>query len=193
MQSNFLFEQHPMNCTGLLGSVVSNGRASLVLVHCTTTECKDLFVVHDVFRAIRLCRLVQRQRRPRTVGVCCQSPSRRLLARLKDFDDHLGPSVVWSSAIAQKIVKVIHNEAYGAVDGIMPRCGKPCPRSKCPCTKALGHVSTADDALHDTYHQPGGLTGGYWNNTNELIAQSCAICVVEKSYMVFTSGNRSYT
>ncbi|EQC28653.1 hypothetical protein SDRG_13530 [Saprolegnia diclina VS20] len=115
-----------------------------------------------------------------------------LLARLKALDVHLGPSVLWSSSIAHKIVKAIHNEAYGAVDGIMPRCGKPCPRCFCPCTKALGHVSTTDDALHDTYHQPVGLTGISWNKTNELVESSCATSVVENNVFVFTSGRRPY-
>ncbi|EQC25005.1 hypothetical protein SDRG_17106 [Saprolegnia diclina VS20] len=84
-----------------------------------------------------------------------------LLARLEELSCTLSPSTVWSSMMATRTLDLIRNEAYGAVDGIVPRCGQPCPWCKCPCTKALGHASTgnADDLLHDTPHQPDGLVG----------------------------------
>ncbi|KDO19247.1 hypothetical protein SPRG_15121 [Saprolegnia parasitica CBS 223.65] len=145
-----------------------------------------------------------------------RSIPKSLLVCVAALDASLGPSAVLSSTITRKIVKVIRNEAYGAADGIMPRCGKPCPRCKCPCTKALGHAfrkkdtkapsrasskkatrghvsTTEDNTLHDTYHQPGGLVGGYCVDTKQLYALSCAACVVENDYMVLSSGNRPYT
>ncbi|KDO26850.1 hypothetical protein SPRG_08141 [Saprolegnia parasitica CBS 223.65] len=121
-----------------------------------------------------------------------RSVPQSLVARLKALDDRLNPSTMWSSLITEKIIQVIRNEAYGAADGIMPRCGKPCPRCKCPCTKALGHVSSTDGALHDTYHQPEGLTGVNWHGTNELVALSCATNVIKNCSVLFPSGKRSY-
>ncbi|EQC36855.1 hypothetical protein SDRG_05685 [Saprolegnia diclina VS20] len=116
-----------------------------------------------------------------------------LQARLTALDARLTPSAGLSSTMAWEVVKVIQTEAYGAVDGIMPRCGKPCPRCKCPCIKALGHVYTKDDALHDTYHQPGGLVGVSWVKTRELVESSCATSVVENDYIELPTGSRPYT
>ncbi|EQC40124.1 hypothetical protein SDRG_02775 [Saprolegnia diclina VS20] len=116
-----------------------------------------------------------------------------LLRRIGAMASQLRPSSEWSSTMTKAVVGVIQNEAYGAVDGIMPRCGAPCPRCHCPCTKALGHTSTKDNALHNTYHQPEGLVGVWDVDTRELLAASCATCVVDNCTMVFTSGNRPYT
>ncbi|EQC40123.1 hypothetical protein SDRG_02774 [Saprolegnia diclina VS20] len=115
-----------------------------------------------------------------------------LLTHLATLTAHLGPSTQWSSTMADKVVNVIQNEAYGAVDGIMPRCGAPCPRCRCPCTKAMGHASTKHDALHDTYHQPEGLVGVYTLRSHELVYRSCATCVVDDIGMYFASGSRPY-
>ncbi|KDO18471.1 hypothetical protein SPRG_16179, partial [Saprolegnia parasitica CBS 223.65] len=48
---------------------------------------------------------------------------RGLLARLDELSSTLSPSVAWSSTMATRTLDVIRNEAYGAVDGIVPRCG----------------------------------------------------------------------
>ncbi|KDO24338.1 hypothetical protein SPRG_10415 [Saprolegnia parasitica CBS 223.65] len=115
-----------------------------------------------------------------------------LLRRLRATALELRPSTACSSTMTKAVIGVIRNEAYGAVDGIVPRCGAPCPRCCCPCTKALGHTSTKDDALHDTYHQPGGLVGGWVDTTHELVYRSCATSVVDDIGIVFASGVRPY-
>ncbi|KDO16330.1 hypothetical protein SPRG_15622 [Saprolegnia parasitica CBS 223.65] len=115
-----------------------------------------------------------------------------LLTHLAALKAQLGPSTQWSSTMADEVLDVIQNEAYGAVDGIMPRCGAPCPHCRCPCTKALGHASTKDDALHDTYHQPEGLVGVYMVRSHELVYRSCATSVVDDISIAFASGSRPY-
>ncbi|KDO16982.1 hypothetical protein SPRG_17296 [Saprolegnia parasitica CBS 223.65] len=98
----------------------------------------------------------------------------------------LRPCSVWSAEMADSALDLIRDEAYGAVDGIVPRCGEPCPWCQCPCTKALGHASkSVYDRLHDAPHQPSGLVGAYKSSTEELSPYSCAQSVVQGRWMKY--------
>ncbi|KDO24993.1 hypothetical protein SPRG_09723 [Saprolegnia parasitica CBS 223.65] len=94
-----------------------------------------------------------------------------------------------STSMATKVLELIRDESFGASSGVIPRCGKPCPHCRCPCTKALGHASVDDDdKLHDTYHQPAGLVGVPWTRTGILVSESCTTSVVNDNNVVFSDG-----
>ncbi|KDO26779.1 hypothetical protein SPRG_20581 [Saprolegnia parasitica CBS 223.65] len=86
----------------------------------------------------------------------------RLLDRLHEVATRLRPSQGVSSAVTTAILYLEDANV------LVARCGEPCPRCECPCTKASGH-----DDDHDTYHQPQGLVGTM-DADGELIAASCA-------------------
>ncbi|OQR84201.1 hypothetical protein ACHHYP_13735 [Achlya hypogyna] len=110
---------------------------------------------------------------------------------LRSLDTHkiaLDESSVITSSIANDVVDLIRDEAYGAASGIVPRCGKPCPFCSCPCTKALGHASTTGDGPHDTFHQPAGLVGCHDKVSRRLTCGSCATLVADDAYMICPDG-----
>jgi hypothetical protein len=84
------------------------------------------------------------------------------------------------SVIPPKVLKYFDTALYGATYGARPRCGEPCPRCSCPCTREYGHVSKEEVARHDTIHQPIGLTGGYLVHSSELFARNC--CEAAEGY-----------
>ncbi|OQR84198.1 hypothetical protein ACHHYP_13724, partial [Achlya hypogyna] len=117
-----------------------------------------------------------------------QSVLAKVLRCLNAHNDTLHTSTVPSSSMSGDVINLIRGEAFGAANGVAPRCRKPCPQCLCPCTKTLGHVSTTGDEPHDTYHQPLGLVGGSWVHNNQLAAGSCARLVVDNAYIVLGDG-----
>ncbi|KAF1315944.1 hypothetical protein FI667_g15750, partial [Globisporangium splendens] len=85
-----------------------------------------------------------------------------------------------TSDLVPDVVSYIMDRGYGAVDGITPRCGEPCPMCRCPCTEYYGHEGSEFDKCHDSYHQPSGLRGCHEFTTKELDHRSCAVQVKEK-------------
>ncbi|KAL3697376.1 hypothetical protein R1sor_011452 [Riccia sorocarpa] len=82
-----------------------------------------------------------------------------------------------SGSLVKRILVYMQSRAYGAHDGIRPRCGAACPMCSCTCIQAVGHDGDPLDKLHDTYHQPLGLSGRRVLSSNELSAGSCGFCV----------------
>ncbi|ETW07101.1 hypothetical protein H310_01744 [Aphanomyces invadans] len=120
-----------------------------------------------------------------------------LTSTMQSLERHkaaLRPSNYTTAELADGILKMIRTEAYGASSGVVPRCGMPCPRCFCPCTKALGHKLSDDpnEALHDTYHQPKGIIGSYKVETGQLVAGTCPAAVEKDVYMVLEGGDRSF-
>ncbi|EQC39654.1 hypothetical protein SDRG_03083 [Saprolegnia diclina VS20] len=115
---------------------------------------------------------------------------RRLLQTLMTCKRLLRPSNQVSASIATSVRQHIQDESFGSANGVMPRCGKPCPMCKCPCTKALGHVSS-EDRSHDTHHQPQGLVGTYeYEPLHYLVVDSCPTSVEKDADIVFRDGTR---
>ncbi|KDO33894.1 hypothetical protein SPRG_01774 [Saprolegnia parasitica CBS 223.65] len=115
---------------------------------------------------------------------------RRLLQTLMTCKRRLRPSNQASVPIATSVRQHIHEESFGNANGVVPRCGKPCPMCKCPCTKALGHVSS-EDRSHDTHHQPQGLVGTYeYEPLHYLVVDSCPTSVEKDADIVFRDGTR---
>ncbi|OQR82191.1 hypothetical protein THRCLA_11062 [Thraustotheca clavata] len=117
-----------------------------------------------------------------------------ILERVDELKAKLASFDFKSDIVADVILAKMREVSFGADDGIKPRCGKPCPRCLCPCTKNFGHESNSDpnEMRHDTYHQPYGMAGGIWVRSNELCEMSCPTSVVNDIFMVFKDGNRPY-
>ncbi|OQR80995.1 hypothetical protein THRCLA_11895 [Thraustotheca clavata] len=104
-------------------------------------------------------------------------------------NEKLNKSSFASKDAARGILKNIFDVSFGANEGIVPRCGEPCPRCSCPCIKAFNHISASNDR-HDTYHQPGGLVGGHLAINNELFELSCVGAVIKDWLMIFKENDK---
>ncbi|EQC40118.1 hypothetical protein SDRG_02770 [Saprolegnia diclina VS20] len=125
---------------------------------------------------------------------------RRLHETLVALTPTLAASVAKNTSVAKAIAEALQTESYCANYGIAPRCGEPCPKCRCPCTKEQGHASK-DGSRHDTYHQPSGLQGAtistwyfwktwlpWWTKANELCPHSCVSAVANNDIMELESG-----
>eukprot|EP00755_Sulcionema_specki_P010202 Sspe_Gene.45825::Locus_22758_Transcript_1_2_Confidence_0.400_Length_7216::g.45825::m.45825 len=69
--------------------------------------------------------------------------------------------------------------------GLKARCGEVCPRCKAPCYREEGHTD-----LHDAYHQPEGLVGVRYHETDELMETSCSESVSKNYYIIYSDERR---
>ncbi|OQR84132.1 hypothetical protein ACHHYP_13852 [Achlya hypogyna] len=117
----------------------------------------------------------------------------KVLRSLMTHKAALDEATLLNATITSEVVDAIREEAYGAAQGVILRCGKPCPFCCCPCTKALGHASTGstrDGALHDTYHQPVGLSGATWSDSRQLVARNCSSLAAEDACIIHSNGRK---
>jgi hypothetical protein len=89
--------------------------------------------------------------------------------------------------VSEKVVKVLREQMNGYKLPMAPRCGVPCPRCSAPCSYEAGH-----SGAHDASHQPQGLTGIVWKNSQTLVFESCATCVENNALIVFPTRDIPY-
>ncbi|XP_063690953.1 interferon-induced very large GTPase 1-like [Bolinopsis microptera] len=108
----------------------------------------------------------------------------------KSIKDHLEGMNVPNLQIINYSKRVYKILSENFNPGARPRCTFVCPRCLLPCSKSLGHYS--EDSRHNCDHQPRGLVGVHWKESNKLVGFSCAESVARGDSIVFKDGDKLY-